>query len=428
MMKIKLKIGTDWLFSLLYKIFLDYMYVKIQAPLFGYNGFVNNGSVERIFLGWIIYIIMYVLISTEESDTSSLFVHVIFFLSITPFISLYQFDTRCMLWMLVSQCICLLYINVLFSVGKKAKFGGINFHGVNYKNRSFRKLVFVFVMGYFGLSIMRFGIPNLRSMLFEEVYNTRTTANLSTFQSIIQNAICRIVCPLSMLVVFREKKWVSFSLLSLVQIYTYAVTGFKTYLFIPIVLIGLQFMPRLNLKKTIVVGLPIAVILLTLTYMITHNTMIYAVFGNRLFFLPAKIKYAYFDYFHNHPFVYFTQNSISRILGVKSNYETKVVYLIGEFYFNKPNMWTNTGFMADAYANLGFVGMALMGGLLALTLNLLIKQLKYVPSDLQKELQAVFVTFYISLNDGATISVLFSGGLLFAILIVCFVKFYDLRN
>lgn len=424
-MRIRQKISFDYICVICYKLLLDYAYTHIQVPLFGYNGFANDGGVSRIIVGWIVYLFVYAVIAQKESDTSSLFSYVVFFVSISPFISLYQYDSQCGLWMLISQSICLIYINILLSFGRHKRFLRGDLKGVNYKSRKLRSFVFILVLGYFGFALLRFGIPNVRSLLFEEVYNTRAEANLSTFQSIIQNVVCRIVCPISMLVMFREKKWVLFSILAIVQLYTYSVTGFKTYLFIPIVLLGLHFLPNLNLKKTIIRGLPIALLMLVVLYSITKSTMLYAVLGNRVFFLPAKIKYAYFDYFQKNPFVYFSQNSISKILGIRSNYDTNIVYLIGEAYFNKPSMWTNTGFMADAYANLGFIGMALMGSVIAIVLNVLNKQMRYVASDLQKEIQAIFVTFYISLNDGATISVLFSGGMLLAVLIVCYVKFYD---
>lgn len=415
----------DFLCVFAYKAAVDYMYSNIQVPLFAYRGFVNEFSLSRFVLAWMIYITVYFFIKNTKSNTNSLFIHIIYFISITPFISLYQFDNSCSLWMVVVQCLCLVGMNCLLNVSEKFQKNSIQISCVSYKNETLRFFIFIIILGYFVTTVVKFGIPSYQNLLFEEVYNTRINANLSTFQSVIQNMICKIICPLSLLVMFREKKWHIFVFLTLVQIYTYAVTGYKTYLFIPVVLIGLQFFPNLNIKTVILRSLPMAVLGLICYYKLSLSVMMYAVLGNRVFFLPAKIKFAYFDYFYNNDFLFFSQNSISKFLGVESNYDTNVMYLIGREYFDKDNMWTNTGFMADAYANLGIIGMFLICVILVFVLVFLHKQLSFSGSVQRKEIQTLFITYFISLNDGAAISVLFSGGLLFAVFVVCLVDFSD---
>ena len=57
-MKLRLNPSIEFFFVIIYKLALDFMYLKIQVPLFGYNGFVNDGGDFRLFIGWLIYLIL----------------------------------------------------------------------------------------------------------------------------------------------------------------------------------------------------------------------------------------------------------------------------------------------------------------------------------------------------------------------------------
>ena len=102
--------------------------------------------------------------------------------------------------------------------------------------------------------------------------------------------------------------------------------------------------------------------------------------------------------------------------------------MIGGLYFNKSGMWTNTGFIADAYANLGVLGVIIISLFLAIVIGFAIRQLNFVSGTMQKSIQALFLLFYISLNDGGAISVVVSGGMIFAILVISVIDFSDMER
>jgi hypothetical protein len=96
-------------------------------------------------------------------------------------------------------------------------------------------------------------MPSFEDMLFENIYESRAEVEFSTLLTVIQNLICKIICPIYILFAFKEKKYITFAFCMIVQIHSYGVSGFKTFLFIPLVLLGVNFLPKINLKKSILI-------------------------------------------------------------------------------------------------------------------------------------------------------------------------------
>ena len=409
------------LWIIIYKLILDFSYLTVEAKNYEYLGFDIGFAIHKIILGYIIYFATYNIIKSKKGNITTLFTYTIFFLSISPFITLYQFSTIGELWMVLIQVLCLILMNFLFGLPFKPL--GISPKTYHYTNKNFRLFTTIIISLYFLLMVKRYGIPSLDSMLLQSIYKTRAAADISTGISILQTFFCRIICPLYILIAWREKKWIQLSFGLLVQIHTYGITGFKTFLFIPLVMVAIDLFKNIDLKKLVLVGLSGALILTDLIYFLTKNIWFYALAGDRVIFFPALIKYAYFDYFSANDFVYFSQNSISRILGITSNYNVKIPNLIGGIYFDKFEMWTNTGFMADAYSNLGITGVILIALFLSAILIILRDKMIKIPETMQKSIQMIFLLYFIMLNDGPLIATLFSGGFLVAMFVVLSINF-----
>lgn len=413
----------EWQLFVIYKIALVLMYAFLQHPLFGYSGYDLSLNLWRMGMGWLVYIgLIYVVQKNREDSVCSSFMYTLLMLSITPFIVYFELAPECRLWMLLLQGACFVFIAVLLFSKIPIP---VRFTGVSYKNRKLHVVVLALLGIYVVYLAARFGLPGADAFSFEDVHNIRANVELSTLEAILQNVMCKAFCPLVLVVSLKEKKWLGIALALLVQVYTYSITGFKTYLFIPAIVLGMQILPALNAKKSLQVLLTAGVILLIVGYGLTQNTMLYALIGDRMLFMPARIKFAHFDYFSQHEFVNFSQNSFSSFLGLTSVYTSPVQYLIGDIYFNKPNMWTNTGFMADAYANWGIPGMILMSVLLCAVLIVLRDSLKNATPRMQKGLQSLYVIFFIALNDGPVISELFSGGMLASVVLIMLIDFSE---
>ena len=428
-MKIKTRRITnkDLIMLVVYKIILDCVYGFLHANLYSYYGFTLDVDYGKLLFGWVLFLFVARYIKNKKSTVSSVFILVLFMLSFAPCLVYYQFNPEGKDWMMIIQATVILIMDMAFksSERKQAHFRNV---GVSYKNETFRFVVILFLACYLVIMFYKFGIPKLSSMSVTKISETRSEVKIGTLLSIIQNIICKILCPVFLLISIKERKPWLFVLMVFVQVYTYGITGFKTFLFIPVLVIGIGLFKNINLRDCILYGLPLIIVVVSLLYVIIpkESTLyIYALSVERVIFLPAKIKVAYFDYFSTHDFVMFAQSTIGKLFGIPNSYPTEIPYLIGEVYFNRPEMWTNTGFIADAYANGGVIGVALMSLVVYYGVKIANDLVKNSTDYLNKSMQVVFLLFFISLNDGGAMSVMFSGGMIFAIISLILIDFSD---
>ncbi len=411
----------DTLWFVIFKIVLDLTYVYLHKDLFGYYGFGFEPSISKKIISWLLFIIVAACISSETINCRTLFLYTTMCLGLTPAFVYYEYNPEAKTWMLISQVAMLLIMHVIMN--KMRLFSELNIRKVPYSAKIVSLFAVLALMAYFIYAFAKYGMPNFNLLSLATISEIRNNAELSTLMSIVQNFVCRILVPILMMVLFLKKKWFYFGLVLIVQLYTYSVTGFKTFLFIPLVVIALSFFHKLDINKLMLCAIPIVCILCSLLYVLFDEIYPYALINERVLFLPAKIKYSYFDYFSEHNFAYFSQTTIGSVLGLESAYAQDIPNLIGEVYFNKPEMWTNTGFMADAYSNMGLPGMLLISIFLCVVISLADAFMKDNDPKLNRGLLGMFLLFFISLNDGSAITVFFSGGMLFALIAVGTVSF-----
>ncbi|MBU5458066.1 hypothetical protein [Oscillibacter sp. MSJ-31] len=422
----KLKIGAkkldagQVLLAIIYKIVLDASYGLFEVRYFGYLGIECKIMLYRIMLGWLIYLGTFAVIHSNECKIVNLFSYIMLFLSMAPFVTLYQFWPECKLWMVFLQISALLFIDI---IARRFTLKAFSIKSLPYQDFRVVFAGWLFLIAMFLYMFMKFRLPSFSLLGFESIYLVRADSGFSTFDSILTCIACKIICPLYMVVCWKKKKYLKLAFLALIQLYIYSISGFKTFLFIPIVLFGLEFFKNIDLRKLIIAGLTGTLLFVDLIQVATGRLMPYALIGDRTIFFPAIIKRAFFDFFSKNPYVYFSQNSIARIFGIKSVYETNVFNIIGAEYFDKPNMWTNTGVFADAYSNLGVAGVFIISFLLAIILIIVSQKMESFSGDVKNAMTAIYILYFISFNDGAFLFTMVSGGFLIVMIIAELVDF-----
>ena len=237
---------NQYVLAICYKFILDLSYVFFEAKYYGYIGFQYEPNILRILTGWGIYFFVFLLIKSEKNNLAVLFTYMIFALSMAPFVTLYQFSDDCKLWMVILQMASLIYIHFIAS---KCRLVGFKIKTIPYYSFFIMEGMTFYIIIFALYSLHKLGIPELSLLGFEKISEVRAAAELSTLDSIIINVSCRVIVPLYILLNFYEKKFVKTLLGTIVQIYIYSVTGFKTFLFIPLVMIGLIIFRKLDLKK-----------------------------------------------------------------------------------------------------------------------------------------------------------------------------------
>lgn len=203
----------------------------------------------------------------------------------------------------------------------------------------------------------------------------------------------------------------------LMQVFIYLITAHKSYILIPIaiIIIIIKILEKRNFFSNGIVLAPIGLFFSYLTYIIIGNLTIPSLFIRRLLFVPARIKFNYYDFFSKNKMLYFSEGLIGKILGISSPYEINAANLIGYLYDGNIGTWANTGYLADAYANMGVFGMLIIS-LLLVVIFLIINSFS---TKINKEVVVGLSVFSIlSLNDGALLTTIFTGGLLLLLVIL----------
>ena len=169
----------------------------------------------------------------------------------------------------------------------------------------------------------------------------------------------------------------------------------------------------------IIKGMCIAQAITILEYYVLKTSFLVDYLCRRMLFLPNLLNIYYHDFFSKNEFDYF-RSSVVRLFGFTSPYaNTKIPYIIGETYFNAPNMYTNNGLFSDAYMNLGIAGIVVLPFFIVLLLKLFDKCM----GDANLALQIGAAVYIVICMIGTSFFTnLFSHGFLIMALLFCFLK------
>lgn len=209
-------IAHELCFVVIYKLILTITYVLLQSSLFEYAGFLCEFHMIRFIAGWVLYLVTFRFIRSSSDDVGSLFLYTIFLLSIAPFIVFFEYSAQCKLWMVLLQLCSLLLIRFLLNIKIVSFF---KLPRISYTHKNLRLGVSAFLVLFLVYTVIRFGFPDFSLLSFENIYLIRKEVEISTLESILQNVVCKILCPIYLIVALREKKWLGTGLAVLVQLY-----------------------------------------------------------------------------------------------------------------------------------------------------------------------------------------------------------------
>ena len=196
----------------------------------------------------------------------------------------------------------------------------------------------------------------------------------------------------------------------------FSITGFKTALLTPVLIIGLLAFYNVGWDYFAYVALggmsvflADAAVLQRISGIITP-----ASFARRLVLLPGFLTSMYYDFFSqpNNPVTYFSGRVFGRPF-VDYPYDLPVPNLIGATYFDRPVMSANANFWAEGFATLGYAGPILFTALVVVAFLIY----NSVTSDLDPWARTLFPAGYVIIvSNSDSISLFVTNG--FAVLLV----------
>ncbi|WP_339226794.1 hypothetical protein NSQ77_14730 [Oceanobacillus sp. FSL K6-2867] len=389
---------------LLIKASLEISYIFYVYPKYQYMGFYLDISVSKWVLSNFLLIFLFYTLRSTEKNFSSILLKILLIVMIIPTLSLYGLkgeSTLFLLFFVFSFALTSLIVRLPL----------ISIWSININIRYIYMLLGFLILIVFVNLLVFNGLPSLTAINLFDVYDVRKSVNYGLpLMGYLVPWLGKVINPflIGMFLYKKEIRWSIFFLF--LQILLYLYTGHKSFLFSPLIIISFIYFQRkgrVYLKLSTSILLVIIISLILAVYgMNTGATL----FIRRTFFLTAQNYYYYFDFFSHNEFVKLSHSIFEGLYTYP--YSLLPPNLIGEAYYHNPEGWVNTGYLADAYMNFGFLGMIVF----SLLFGFLLLIIDSIKTPLVLKVAALLIPMY-ALRSGAFFTSLLTGGILLGIVI-----------
>lgn len=405
-----------WTAAILYKFLLDAMYILAASQQ---DRLVYVPSFVKYVISSLLYLGIFAVLPKRERDTVSFLLHLQFVLTIAPMLSYYALANGSSRYMLMVTVCVLLQLCLVGKAGAPRK--PIHITGItNYVTVALGVLVLFTLV----VPVLYNGFEGLKAFDFEYLYVMRANATYPRGFPYLLGWTTNTILPFAFLYFLHVKKYLFAVSVAALQMIFYMEMGNK---FVALILIPLAFIYFLSksghLIKLLYVGFAALCLAVIIGYQLDSvgqtsrvGILLNALVGIRALFFPAYIKFNFYDCFNQLPKLHFSDGMLGKLFSETYLYRASGGHVV-DAYAGKPFLAaeTNTGYLGEAYGQLGFLGMLLMSALLGLILRWL---RAYDSKRTFAVLTALFSVYFIILNDGALFTTLFTGGMLMAFLLV----------
>jgi hypothetical protein len=355
-------------------------------------------------------LILYIILPHDAERPSSIFLQLHFVIIIIPILTLFGFKNESFVFVFWAVVFFGLEVMIL----KKSK--RIRFYKIR-NSRILLNIIIVVISIFVYVSMLRAnGIPSLRALNFWNVYDIRSQVQYPYMMVYFVSWQAKIINPYLITKAYIDNNKINLIIALCMQLLLYLITAHKSFILIPIAIIIItKILEKYEFFKSLSFLSFIGVLGSYLMYLLFDIMVFPFLFIYRLLILPAQIKFSYYDFFSKNEYLYFSEGVIGKIFDLEYPYELNIQNLISKIYFGDVNSAANTGYIADAFANFGILGMFLMT-LLLVAIFILIDSLS---KNLGKEFVVGLSIFSIlGLNDLGLLTTLLTGGLLLLLIIL----------
>jgi len=399
----------------IYRILVDLSFLYYVIPFSSYERFTLQPNEFKIIESYIILIALSLLLPHVTKRISALIIYVFFALIIVPFNSYYGLgdQSRYAFYLGNLFWFAVIVLNnkmrdlpVLSILQKK-------FTNITLLTISFFSLLTVTVLWiFFGASL------NLDFSVVYEIRKNYVSQNIP-FTGYLVNWCAKVFLPflaLYSLFYFRKKiLLIPLAFAFLIEVYLFSVTGNKAYIFsLVLALFFAWFISNKNYFFQFNIIFSALCIVCLLSFLLMDDIWLSSFFSRRMLFIPAKLSYCYFDFFQDKS-VYLSHSIFSYFFSYPFSLEPP--YLIGQTYFDKPDMSANNGIMADGYMNFGIAGLLIWATIFVLLLKLA-DSVSYGKNI--KIFGAFFIIAFTNFIDGYLLTSLLTHGILIAYIVAFF--------
>lgn len=385
-------------------------------------GFYQNFSQTNYLLGFLVTFISIFFFKKFEFTPSNLVLCFLYFILFLPSSTLFAFNAITeefyIKWLSI-----FFFIFLIFNFPLKLIFSNKNFKfNINYIPRF---LLYFVLLSIFVIYLFTFGSEinfNLLSLAGEEIYAKRsevssTRSGLGIFNYLFSN-IQTIILPLLLAIAIIKKDSLFLLCVILLYIFIFLVTSYKSIIFAPFLII-VSFFTIFNNKddRKFVISFAFYFLLFLILSFIVDLVLDFKpmnfILVRRMIFLPTLLSSYYFDFFELSGFTNFTDLPLMHYF-THNSFDYIIPKIIGEYYYNRTDMYANANFVADAYSKFGVISVLLFSLVLRL-ICLIMDTFSYNKSPFL--LFSIYIIPIISLTNASLTVSLFTHGMFIATLL-----------
>lgn len=337
-----------------FKLILDYSYVLLSNEDAYSIEFALNINFFKVALSYVIIILVGFLSCSNNTIVSYLF-RIISFFVIAPLSTVFAFrdESSVYYFLVVITFIITEYISVR-QFSSKMDLEDWQVKPTKRDNLLNTLCVVISLLTLFLMYVSN-GVPNINTVILENVYEVRGSYNTSSYLSYLLYVTAQVIIPLGIAISFTRKRYLLSFFYLLSQFCFFLWTGHKTWFFSIFLMLLLIIILR---AKKGVNYLFIAVVALSLLAVIFYENIYgygaFTLLNRRVLLDPAALRFFYYDYFlvKGHPIVGFSGTVLAPIFGSASPADLDYAYSIASIYTDTPSN-AGTGIYGGDLANLG---------------------------------------------------------------------------
>jgi hypothetical protein len=380
-----------------FRIIIDIIYINWVSPTYEYMGLLLEPNILKILISYILLIICLWIIPKNEKKISHIILQLHLIIMILPLSSVFGLANQSLIFMLMifaSFFLQILLIRFLPNLRvKKIK---------NAKMFNFTMFFSLTFITY--LYMLKTQNINLTAFDISSIYEIRSNRDISLIFNYLITWQFRIINPLIIVLSYVKRNYSLLIIGIILQILMYLMYPNKEVFLSVILILFCLFIVKRNYRfdTTFIYILSIGTAISVIIFEVFKNISFVFILV-RLLHLPAIIKFWHYEHFLVHDKLYYSEGMIGKVLGLDYPYSLPTGFLIKDGFLGQ----ANTGYLAYAYDNAGFVGMIVISlifvGILKLLDSLVINENK-------KIIFALLVYPMIILNDGDLLTLVLTGG------------------
>lgn len=401
--------------AIILKLTIDFYFVKVISYRYQYDWYAVKPNAGKYILAWLIFTLLWKVMPKEERSVKALFLHVQFIFVLLPMLTIYAFTSEQSTKYMLLVTVAVLIESFILNGKSKTKYRPVKIDGL----RSFVSVWFIFFIPLMAILIWLYGdFWGLEAWDFVKLYEIRKAARYPVILSYMNSQLTTAIVPFYVVYSLERHQYILTGILLIIDIFLYMILAYKGIYLLLVVVIGVYILAKSrHLLKFLYMGLTGGLILLAAMSFFERKQMSSitsfgaALVGNRFLFVPAASKFWFYDFFQKFPKVHFADGTLGKLLGLTNLYkyssgEMVYAFIVGD---KLGNANFNTGYLGDAYAEAGTMGVLLFAVLLASIVSWISNYEGKIPFVI---LAPMIVLYVIVLSDVTLTTVLLTSGLL----------------